>query len=95
MQGKCPLISLIIYLETSQRRTEDTSIPLTSGISTPYIPRIMTSFEEATAVTQLTPHTYAAHFPEDWCIGSGSLDMPHTRKNSTANASPQFLMAGS
>ena len=31
----------------------------------------MASFKEASAVTRLTPHTYAAHFPDDWCIGSG------------------------
>jgi hypothetical protein len=31
----------------------------------------MASFEKAAAVTQLTPHTYAANFPDEWCIGSG------------------------
>lgn len=31
------------------------------------------TFAEATAITQLSSHTYSADFPDDWCIGS----VPH------------------
>ncbi|KAI9745477.1 MAG: hypothetical protein M1818_001011 [Claussenomyces sp. TS43310] len=31
------------------------------------------SFAEATAIKQLSSHTYEAYFPDDWCIGS----VPH------------------
>jgi hypothetical protein len=64
-------------------------------LETLHPPRTMASFEDAAAVTQVTPHAYTAHFPEDWCIGSGSLENPHTRKNLAANVFPQFPMAGS
>ncbi|KAI9664969.1 MAG: hypothetical protein M1821_006417 [Bathelium mastoideum] len=33
----------------------------------------MSTFEKAAEVRQLSSHTYAADFPEDWCIGS----VPH------------------
>ncbi|KAL3417274.1 thioesterase family protein [Phlyctema vagabunda] len=32
-----------------------------------------TTFAEATAIQRLSSHTYAANFPDDWCIGS----VPH------------------
>ncbi|KAL9095649.1 MAG: hypothetical protein Q9165_002081 [Trypethelium subeluteriae] len=33
----------------------------------------MTTFQKATEIQPLTSHTYAANFPDDWCIGS----VPH------------------
>lgn len=31
----------------------------------------MVTFSDAIKVDSIDDHTYSAHFPEDWCIGSG------------------------
>lgn len=34
-----------------------------------------TSFEAATTLKVLSPHTYEANFVDDWCIGSGKMGL--------------------
>lgn len=42
-------------------------------------PASSTTFAEATAVKQLSSHTYSAYFPPDWVIGNGiSLPLPQS-----------------